>query len=146
VQTAEEVDLSDDMKHWETLTKDEKHFVSHVLAFFAASDGIVLENLGVRFMGEVQIPEARAFYGFQIAIENIHSGTSRDALDSCDWREFPPRACERSRRIPNRLTQNVFFIVRRNVFFVDRSVHQGSGGKGPPVPRHRYHPVREEEG
>ncbi|ABO97569.1 predicted protein [Ostreococcus lucimarinus CCE9901] len=71
--TAEEVDLSDDMKHWETLTKDEKHFVSHVLAFFAASDGIVLENLGVRFMGEVQIPEARAFYGFQIAIENIHS-------------------------------------------------------------------------
>ena len=85
-RTAEEVDLSDDMKHWETLTKDEKHFVSHVLAFFAASDGIVLENLGVRFMGEVQIPEARAFYGFQIAIENIHSGTSRDALDSCDWR------------------------------------------------------------
>jgi ribonucleoside-diphosphate reductase subunit M2 len=71
--TAEEVDLSDDMKHWETLTKDEKHFVSHVLAFFAASDGIVLENLGVRFMKEVQIPEARAFYGFQIAIENIHS-------------------------------------------------------------------------
>ena len=134
------------MKHWETLTKDEKHFVSHVLAFFAASDGIVLENLGVRFMGEVQIPEARAFYGFQIAIENIHSGTSRDALDSCDWREFPPRACERSRRIPNRLTQNVFFIVRRNVFFVDRSVHQGSGGKEPPVPCHRYHPVREEEG
>jgi len=71
--TAEEVDLSDDMKHWEGLTKDEKHFVSHVLAFFAASDGIVLENLGVRFMKEVQIPEARAFYGFQIAIENIHS-------------------------------------------------------------------------
>lgn len=65
------------MKHWEGLTKDEKHFVSHVLAFFAASDGIVLENLGVRFMKEVQIPEARAFYGFQIAIENIHSGTFR---------------------------------------------------------------------
>jgi len=71
--TAEEVDLSDDMKHWEGLTKDEKHFITHVLAFFAASDGIVLENLGIRFMGEVQIPEARAFYGFQIAIENIHS-------------------------------------------------------------------------
>lgn len=65
------------MKHWEGLTKDEKHFVSHVLAFFAASDGIVLENLGVRFMKEVQIPEARAFYGFQIAIENIHSGKFR---------------------------------------------------------------------
>jgi ribonucleoside-diphosphate reductase subunit M2 len=71
--TAEEVDLQDDMKHWEKLTADEKHFISHVLAFFAASDGIVLENLGVRFMKEIQIPEARAFYGFQIAIENIHS-------------------------------------------------------------------------
>eukprot|EP00227_Mantoniella_beaufortii_P013107 CAMPEP_0197591218 /NCGR_PEP_ID=MMETSP1326-20131121/12948_1 /TAXON_ID=1155430 /ORGANISM="Genus nov. species nov., Strain RCC2288" /LENGTH=340 /DNA_ID=CAMNT_0043156607 /DNA_START=126 /DNA_END=1148 /DNA_ORIENTATION=- len=71
--TAEEVDLSDDMKHWEKLTDDEKHFISHILAFFASSDGIVLENLGVRFMKEVQVPEARAFYGFQIAIENIHS-------------------------------------------------------------------------
>ncbi|KAH7282909.1 hypothetical protein KP509_35G052900 [Ceratopteris richardii] len=71
--TAEEVDLSSDQVHWETLTQDEKHFISHVLAFFAASDGIVLENLAVRFMKEVQIPEARAFYGFQIAIENIHS-------------------------------------------------------------------------
>jgi ribonucleoside-diphosphate reductase subunit M2 len=72
--TAEEVDLSNDQKDWEGLTKDEKHFVSHILAFFAASDGIVLENLGVRFMREVQIPEARAFYGFQIAMENVHSG------------------------------------------------------------------------
>lgn len=71
--TAEEVDLSQDQKHWEALNSDEKHFISHVLAFFAASDGIVLENLGVRFMKEVQVPEARAFYGFQIAIENIHS-------------------------------------------------------------------------
>ncbi|KAJ7541105.1 hypothetical protein O6H91_10G046300 [Diphasiastrum complanatum] len=71
--TAEEVDLSQDYKHWENLSDNEKHFVSHVLAFFAASDGIVLENLAVRFMKEIQIPEARAFYGFQIAIENIHS-------------------------------------------------------------------------
>eukprot|EP00882_Tetradesmus_deserticola_P013894 GHRQ01014759.1.p1 GENE.GHRQ01014759.1~~GHRQ01014759.1.p1 ORF type:complete len:221 (+),score=100.60 GHRQ01014759.1:960-1622(+) len=71
--TAEEVDLGDDMRHWEKLTPDEKHFILHVLAFFAASDGIVLENLGARFMKEVQLPEARAFYGFQIAIENIHS-------------------------------------------------------------------------
>ena len=80
------MDLSDDMKHWEGLTKDEKHFITHVLAFFAASDGIVLENLGIRFMGEVQIPEARAFYGFQIAIENIHSGASSDlwARDDVD--------------------------------------------------------------
>ncbi|KAG0455455.1 hypothetical protein HPP92_024438 [Vanilla planifolia] len=72
--TAEEVDLSQDLRHWEhTLTSEERHFVTHVLAFFAASDGIVLENLAGRFMCEVQLPEARAFYGFQIAIENIHS-------------------------------------------------------------------------
>ncbi|KAE8038323.1 hypothetical protein FH972_010846 [Carpinus fangiana] len=71
--TAEEVDLSQDQRHWEALTPDERHFITHVLAFFAASDGIVLENLGGRFMKEVQVAEARAFYGFQIAIENIHS-------------------------------------------------------------------------
>ncbi|KAK4426053.1 Ribonucleoside-diphosphate reductase small chain [Sesamum alatum] len=71
--TAEEVDLSQDLRHWESLTSDERHFIKHVLAFFAASDGIVLENLAGRFMKEVQISEARAFYGFQIAIENIHS-------------------------------------------------------------------------
>merc|ERR1711871_964154 len=70
---AEEVDLSKDTVHWESLTNDEKNFISMILAFFAASDGIVLENLGMRFMGEVQLSEARAFYGFQIAMENIHS-------------------------------------------------------------------------
>ena len=70
---AEEVDLSKDMKHWESLTDNERHFISMILAFFAASDGIVLENLGMRFMSEVQVSEARAFYGFQIAMENIHS-------------------------------------------------------------------------
>eukprot|EP00245_Coleochaete_scutata_P006491 TRINITY_DN20957_c0_g1_i1.p1 TRINITY_DN20957_c0_g1~~TRINITY_DN20957_c0_g1_i1.p1 ORF type:complete len:378 (+),score=80.81 TRINITY_DN20957_c0_g1_i1:142-1134(+) len=71
--TAEEVDLSQDVQHWENLDKNEKHFISHILAFFASSDGIVLENLANRFMKEIQVPEARAFYGFQIAIENIHS-------------------------------------------------------------------------
>jgi ribonucleoside-diphosphate reductase subunit M2 len=70
---AQEVDLSKDLGDWKTLSDDEKHFISMVLAFFAASDGIVLENLAVRFMGDVQMAEARAFYGFQIAIENIHS-------------------------------------------------------------------------
>ena len=70
---AEEIDLSQDRASWETLTLDEKHFIKMILAFFAASDGIVLENLGTRFMGEVQLSEARAFYGFQIAMENIHS-------------------------------------------------------------------------
>lgn len=72
--TAEEVDLAVDVKHWEEKLKpEERYFISHVLAFFAASDGIVNENLVECFSQEVQIPEARAFYGFQIAIENIHS-------------------------------------------------------------------------
>ena len=65
---AEEIDLSKDNKDWDTLNDDEKHFISMILAFFAASDGIVLENLGVRFMTEVQLSEARAFYGLQIAM------------------------------------------------------------------------------
>ena len=69
----QECDLSKDLNDWNTLTEDEKKFISMVLAFFAASDGIVLENLGIRFMGDVQLAEARAFYGFQIAMENIHS-------------------------------------------------------------------------
>lgn len=80
--TAEEVDLGSDMQHWEKLNDDERHFISHVLAFFAASDGIVNENLSIRFMSEVQIPEARAFYGFQIAIENIHSEMYSLLLDT----------------------------------------------------------------
>ena len=70
---AEEVDLSKDLGDWSKLNTDEKHFISMILAFFAASDGIVLENLAVRFMSDVQLSEARAFYGFQIAMENIHS-------------------------------------------------------------------------
>jgi ribonucleoside-diphosphate reductase subunit M2 len=72
---AEEIDLSKDLTNWESLNGDEKHFISMILAFFAASDGIVLENLASRFMNEVQVSEARAFYGFQIAMENIHSET-----------------------------------------------------------------------
>ena len=72
---AEEIDLSKDIGHWEGLSHDEKYFISMILAFFAASDGIVLENLALRFMTEVQVSEARAFYGFQIAMENIHSQT-----------------------------------------------------------------------
>ncbi len=71
--TAEEIDLAADTKDWEKLTDNEKFFVSHVLAFFAASDGIVNENLAMNFSSEVQSSEARCFYGFQIAIENIHS-------------------------------------------------------------------------
>lgn len=72
--TAEEIDLSVDLNDWENrLNNDEKYFIKHVLAFFAASDGIVNENLAVNFMSEVQYPEARCFYGFQIMMENIHS-------------------------------------------------------------------------
>jgi len=73
--TAEEIDLSQDNKDWDKLSDSEQHFIKHVLAFFAASDGIVLENLAGQFSTEVQIPEARAFYGFQMAMENIHSET-----------------------------------------------------------------------
>ena len=69
----EEVDLSKDLIHWQNLTDDEKYFIKHILAFFSASDGIVLENLGARFMTEIKVSEVRAFYGFQIAMENIHS-------------------------------------------------------------------------
>ena len=79
---AEEIDLSKDMGDWEKMTTDEKYFIKMVLAFFAASDGIVLENLGVRFMTEVQNSEARAFYGFQIAMENIHSETYSLLIDT----------------------------------------------------------------
>ena len=71
--TVEEVDLSKDMNHWHQLSDDEQHFIKNILAFFAGSDGIVLENLAVRFMSEIKCSEARCFYGFQIAMENIHS-------------------------------------------------------------------------
>jgi ribonucleotide reductase beta subunit family protein with ferritin-like domain len=79
---AEEIDLSKDTVHWEGLTNKERYFISMILAFFAASDGIVLENLAARFMGEVQLSEARAFYGFQIAMENIHSETYSLLIDT----------------------------------------------------------------
>ena len=80
--TAEEIDLSGDQKDWVNLNDGERHFISHVLAFFAASDGIVNENLAVNFMSEVQLPEARCFYGFQIMMENIHSETYALLIDT----------------------------------------------------------------
>jgi ribonucleoside-diphosphate reductase beta chain len=80
--TAEEIDLSGDLKDWAGLNDGERHFISHVLAFFAASDGIVNENLAVNFMREVQLPEARCFYGFQIMMENIHSETYALLIDT----------------------------------------------------------------
>ncbi|MFV0340954.1 MAG: ribonucleoside-diphosphate reductase small subunit [Parachlamydiaceae bacterium] len=81
--TAEEIDLSPDLLDWDRkLNEDEKYFIQHVLAFFAASDGIVNENLAVNFMSEVQYPEARCFYGFQVMIENIHSETYSLLIDT----------------------------------------------------------------
>ena len=79
---AEEIDLPKDLTHWESLEDNERYFVKMILAFFAASDGIVLENLGLRFLGDVQLAEARAFYGFQIAMENIHSETYSLLIDT----------------------------------------------------------------
>lgn len=80
--TAEEIDLASDLTDWERLNKNEIHFISHILAFFAASDGIVNENLAANFATEVTIPEARCFYGFQIAVENIHSETYSLLIDT----------------------------------------------------------------
>jgi ribonucleotide reductase beta subunit family protein with ferritin-like domain len=78
----EEIDMSKDLVHWKSLTEQEQFYIKMILAFFAASDGIVIENLGMRFMSEVQISEARAFYGFQIAMENIHSETYSLLIES----------------------------------------------------------------
>jgi len=80
--TAEEIDLQQDLGDWKDLNDGERHFISHVLAFFAASDGIVNENLAVNFMQEVQLPEAKCFYGFQIMMENIHSETYSLLIDT----------------------------------------------------------------
>jgi len=81
--TAEEIDLSPDLIDWENkLTDDERHFVKHVLAFFAASDGIVNENLAEHFLSEVQYTEAKFFYGFQVAMENVHSETYSLLIDT----------------------------------------------------------------
>lgn len=78
----QEVDLSKDLNDWNTLSGDEQKFISMVLAFFSSSDGIVMENLAVRFMNDVQLSEARAFYGFQIAMENIHSEMYSTLIDT----------------------------------------------------------------
>ena len=80
--TVEEIDLGKDHDDWKKLKEDERHFIKYVLAFFAGSDGIVLENLGQRFMNEIQIPEAKCFYGFQMAMENIHSETYSLLIDT----------------------------------------------------------------
>lgn len=79
---AEEIDLSKDTASWNQMTEEEKYFIKHILAFFAASDGIVIENIGIRFMNEVQVSEAKAFYAFQIMMESIHSETYSLLIDT----------------------------------------------------------------
>jgi ribonucleotide reductase beta subunit family protein with ferritin-like domain len=79
--TAEEVDFSNDLKDWKSLTDNERHFIKNVLAFFAGSDGIVIENLGERFLKEIQCPEGRSCYGYQLMIENVHSETYSLMID-----------------------------------------------------------------
>merc|ERR1712203_818684 len=93
--TAEEVDLSKDLKDWETLKDDERYFIKHVLAFFAASDGIVNENLVERFMKEVQVPEARCFYGFQIEMYSLLIDTFIKEADDQGGCSTPSRPCPR---------------------------------------------------
>ncbi len=80
--TAEEIDLMKDMKDWELLNNDEKHFIKNVIGFFAGSDGIVMENLALRFMREIEIPEVRAFYSYQAYNETIHSITYSLLIDT----------------------------------------------------------------
>lgn len=80
--TPEEIDLADDLRQWEKLTVDEKHFITHVLAFFAGSDGVIMENLGGRFLTDIMLPEARCFYAFQLANEAQHSETYALLLDA----------------------------------------------------------------
>ena len=79
---AEEIDFSKDLSDWNKLASNEQYFIKMILAFFAASDGIVIENLGTRFLSEIQLPEARAVYGFQLMVENIHSETYSLQIDT----------------------------------------------------------------
>lgn len=116
--TAEEIDLSGDLADWEGLNDGERHFITHVLAFFAASDGIVNENLAINFMREVQLPEARCFYGFQISMENIHSETYSLLIDTY----------VRDEQVRQKLFQAIEHIpaVRRKAEWALRWIEQGS--------------------
>lgn len=124
--TAEEVDLSKDLSHWEALKPEEKHFISHVLAFFAASDGIVNENLVERFSKEVQVTEARCFYGFQIAIENIHSEMYSLLIDTyikdANERDFLFNAIETMPCVKKKADWAMRWIGEQNASYGERVV------------------------
>ncbi|XP_030159942.1 ribonucleoside-diphosphate reductase subunit M2 B [Lynx canadensis] len=124
--TAEEVDLSKDLPHWNKLKSDEKYFISHILAFFAASDGIVNENLVERFSQEVQVPEARCFYGFQILIENVHSEMYSLLIDTYirdpKKREFLFNAIETMPYVKKKADWALRWIADRKSTFGERVV------------------------
>jgi ribonucleoside-diphosphate reductase subunit M2 len=124
--TAEEIDLANDLKDWESLTGNERHFVSHVLAFFAASDGIVNENLAANFATEIQSPEARCFYGFQIAVENIHSETYSLLIDTYirdnDEKTYLLNAIETVECVGKKANWALQWCDRNNASFAERCV------------------------
>lgn len=124
--TVEEVDLSHDQKDWDSLTDNERHFISHILAFFAASDGIVNENLVERFSQEVQVTEARCFYGFQIAMENVHSEMYSMLIDSyikdSEQREYLFNAIETIPAIKRKAQWSLDWIHSSNVSFGERLI------------------------
>lgn len=125
--TAEEIDLSKDLHDWDNrLNDNERHFISHVLAFFAASDGIVNENLLERFSSEVQAAEARCFYGFQIMIENIHSETYSLLIDTYirepEQREFLFNAIETIPVVKQKAEWALRWISDRRASFSERLV------------------------
>lgn len=122
----EEVDLTQDQKDWEKLDAGEKHFISHVLAFFAASDGIVNENLVERFSQEVQITEARCFYGFQIAMENVHSEMYSILIDTYirdpQEREFLFNAIETLPSVKRKADWALSWIGSKSATFGERII------------------------
>ncbi|XP_063113771.1 ribonucleoside-diphosphate reductase subunit M2 B isoform X2 [Cavia porcellus] len=124
--TAEEVDLSKDLPHWNKLKPEEKYFISHILAFFAASDGIVNENLVERFSQEVQVPEARCFYGFQILIENVHSEMYSLLIDTYirepEQRDFLFNAIETMPFVKKKADWALRWIADRKSTFGERVV------------------------
>jgi ribonucleoside-diphosphate reductase subunit M2 len=125
--TAEEIDLSKDLHDWDNkLNDNERHFISHVLAFFAASDGIVNENLVERFSSEVQAAEARCFYGFQIMMENIHSETYSLLIDTyirdAEQREFLFDAIETIPVVKKKADWALKWISDRNATFAERLI------------------------
>ncbi|CAF89527.1 unnamed protein product, partial [Tetraodon nigroviridis] len=134
--TAEEVDLSKDLQHWESLKDDERFFISHVLAFFAASDGIVNENLVERFTQEVQVTEARCFYGFQIAMENIHSEMYSLLIDTYikepSEREYLFNAIETLPCVKKKADWALNWIGNQKASYGERPAHAGA-----PRPRPR---------